>query len=362
MRRPTHRIIVLALLAATLPCQGAENFQLRYSQAGTLCGELFAPPDLSGWVTAAGYTASDVRKITGNDGRTLTQSLPAGTLSWPGLNGTGLAPLYAANSLQINAQGTLKLSSLALGYVSPESHASGRWVASLILPYGVKSQSISVAGPTPALQWNPLVPVASQAMVQGQFNAGYQASLAADGAAASGSTSGLGDAEAMLGWLYADTQLRVISGVSVAIPTGRYSSGPAPQIGFGNFFTVRPTLQVGYRPMQDISVAAKATQEHNTTNRDDSIHSGNWAALELATGYQTKMGVVGLHSELVQQLQNDSNNAWGPSRLKSVNAGTFFTTQLPRSNVVVNLQYMKTLNSRNSAAGTFSQISVIKVF
>lgn len=53
---------------------------------------------------------------------------------------------------------------------------------------------------------------------------------------------------------------------------------------------------------------------------------------------------------------------WGASRLRTSNAGVFFTTMLPFVEAPVTVQYMSTLDSRNSKAGDFYQVRVIKVF
>jgi hypothetical protein len=64
----------------------------------------------------------------------------------------------------------------------------------------------------------------------------------------------------------------------------------------------------------------------------------------------------------VQQDQSDSNNPWGTSRYRTVNAGGFFTTKVPGINAGGTIPYMRTVASHNAKAGDFTQIRIIKVF
>jgi hypothetical protein len=72
--------------------------------------------------------------------------------------------------------------------------------------------------------------------------------------------------------------------------------------------------------------------------------------------------VVGLHSVFVQQYQDDSNNPWGASRFRSLNAGAFFTTKVPVVDAVLTAQYMTTTDSRNAKSGSFTQLRMLKLF
>ncbi|NVD73697.1 hypothetical protein HUX88_24615 [Duganella sp. BJB1802] len=96
------------------------------------------------------------------------------------------------------------------------------------LPYARKQQSIVAGAPTPALQWNPAVPAATQAAVQGQFGAQYQGALAAEGADATGTLSGIGDGHraATAGCMWGNG---CGAGGRLGDPADRkHDSGPAP--------------------------------------------------------------------------------------------------------------------------------------
>ncbi|MBB5411355.1 MULTISPECIES: transporter [unclassified Paraburkholderia] len=363
-----HRSIYLGLAAVSsltsIVAHAGEDFQVRYNIAGAIGGEMFAPPDSSGLAVGVAATYIDIKKVTGNDGNTLTAPIPGGTVPLPAPNPAALYPSYGASTAQVDATGTFKIFNLAVGYITSDTYGGGRLVFGGLLPYGTQTKTTQVNASTPALHWNPAVPSAAQSAVAAQFGASYQGSLASQAAAGSGDVSGIGDLELQAGWLYAAEQLRVLAGVSLVLPTGQYnaSNPSAPDIGFGNFYTVRPAIQVAYLPTPRTALTVKLSLGFNTTNRDDNVRSGNWLGLEGAAAYKASIGVFGLHTVFVQQYQSDSNNPWGSSRYQTLNAGGFFTTKVPVLNAALTLQYMATVSSRNARAGSFSQIRLIKVF
>lgn len=362
----THRtpaVLAGALLGALChTVDAAEDFQVRYNIAGSLGGEVFAPQDLTGFGAGVAATYIDVKNVTGGDGKLLTTPMPGGVVPLPPPTPGALYPSYGAQKAVVDGTGTLKLWSLALGHITEDRYVGGRLAFGVVVPYGLRQQSIRAMAPTPALQWSPQVPVATQAAVNAQFDAAYQSGLGAQAASATGEVSGLGDVEMQAGWLYATERLRVLAGASLVLPTGRYDAGPGPDIGFGNFYTFRPSVQVGYLPTPDIALAGKLTLGFNTKNKDNDLRSGNWVGIEGAVAYKTPIGAIGLHTVYVQQFQDDSNNPWGASRFRTLNAGGFFTTKIPGSDVALTMQFMKTTNSRNAKAGNVSQIRIIKVF
>lgn len=364
----THRLTVLSIhmVAATAllhaSAWAAEDFQIRYNVAGSLGGEMFAPPEQSGLIAGVAVTRADIRKVTGDDGKALSMDIPGGTVPLPSPAPSALYPTYAASKARIDARGPLTQVNLGLGYISHDAYANGRIAVGINIPYATRRQDISGTATTPSLNWSPSVPSSTQMAVQSQFGAQYQGQLAAQAAAMSGEVSGLGDVELQGGWLYTSEQLRVLAGGSLVLPTGRYDAALGPDIGAGNFYTFRPAVQAAYLPRPEIALAGKVTVGINTTNRDNRLRSGNWVGLEAAAGYMTPAGPVGVHMIHVQQYQDDSNNVWGASRLRTSNAGVFFTTLLPIVSAPVTFQYMSTLDSRNSKAGDFYQVRVIKVF
>jgi len=347
---------------ASMTAHAGEDFQVRYNIAGSIGGEMFTPPDAAGLAVGVAATYIDIRKVTGNDGNTLTKPIPGGAIPLPSPTPVTAFPTYGANTAQIPASGTFKLFNLGVGYITNADYGGGRFAFGGVLPYGVKSQSVRATAATPAVQANPAVPAAAQQAIASQFGATYQSNLAGEAASSSGDVSGIGDLELQGGWLYTTEQLRVLLGASLVIPTGRYNASPAPDIGTGNFYTLRPSVQVAYLPTPDIAFAAKATLGLNTKNRDNDLRSGNWIGLEGAAAYKTGIGVFGLHTVFVQQYQDDANNPWGPSRYRSLNAGAFYTAMVPGIDAALTLQYMATTSSRNAKVGSMTQIRLIKLF
>ncbi|WP_395406341.1 transporter [Pseudoduganella sp. UC29_106] len=352
---------LLATCGAWTPAKASEDFQLRYNLAGSLGGELFAPRDQTGWAGGLAATYMDINKVTGNDGNALTRSVPGGTVPLPNLP-LALYPTYGDSTAQIAGTGNMKQINLGLAYVSKQRFADGRFAFLLNLPFSKKKQNFDASGSAPPLTWNPAVPAPVRAIVATGFSNQYAAGLQKQADDASGQVSGIGDAELQAGWLYVRDQLRVLAGASIVLPTGKYSSSSGPDIGYGNYYTFRPAIQATYLLTSEVAISGKVTWAANTRNRDNQLRSGNWAGVELAAGYKTTYGVLGIHGLRVQQYQDDSNNPWGSSRLRSTNSGIFFTTKIEAINAAITAQYMATTQSRNSKHGGFSQLRMIKFF
>jgi hypothetical protein len=354
---------VVIISIASQNAGAAEDFQVRYNIAGSIGGEMFAPPEQSGLFAATAVTRADIRKVTGNDGNLLRLSVPGGTVPLPSPVPPALYPTYAANQAVVDARGPLTQVNLGIGYITHETFGGGRILYGVNIPYANKRQNISGSVNTPALNWSPAIPAATRAAVQSQFSAQYQNTLAGTAESMSGEVAGLGDVELQAGWLYVADKIRVLAGASLVLPTGKYDPTAGPDIGSGNFYTFRPGIQIAYLPQPDIALAGKVTVGINSTNRDNRLRSGNWLGLEAAVGYKTPIGPVGVHVVHVQQYQDDSNNTqWGASRLRTSNAGLFLTTKIPVVDAAITFQYMRTIESRNSKAGNIFQVRAIKMF
>jgi hypothetical protein len=340
----------------------AEGFEPRYNLAGSLGGEMFAPPDQAGWLIGWAATSIKVSRVTGNDGKSLTQPIPGGIVPLPAPLPPALYPSFGPGVAAIDGTGTMTRSDLVFAYLSPDDSGGGRLAFGVDIPVARKSQSIAVGASTPSLGWPSNTPGGLQSAVQGQFGEQYQGALHEQSASATGKVSGIGDAELMAGWQYVNEKWRVLAGASLVLPTGKYSADPKPDIGVGNFYTFRPALQVAYLPTPELAFAAKYSLGLNSRNRDNQLRSGNWAGLETAAGYKTPIGVLGLHAIHLQQYQDDDNNPLGASRTRSSNAGAFFTTLVPGIDAALTIQYIKTFSSRNAKEATFTQARLIKVF
>ncbi len=351
----------MALLAGSAAsAQAAEGFEPRYNLAGSLGGEIFAPPDQTGWGFLTAATRVNVRRVTGDDGKDLSVPVPGATLAVPGLP-DALQPSYGPGRATLHGDGTMTRMDVALGYLSAGQYGGGRLAFAVDLPFIRKDQRIGVSGATPSLTWPGPVPPAVQAGVASQFGGQYQAGLDGQGAAATGVLHGVGDVELMAGWQLVGERWRVLAGTSLVLPTGKYEADPQPDAGTGNFRTLRPALQLAYLPTPHTALGAKLSLGLNSRNRDNQLRSGNWFGVELAAGYKTPVGVVGLHALRVQQYQDDEHNPFGPSRFRSTNAGAFFTTLVPGLDAALTLQYIDTTASRNAKHGSFTQLRLVKL-
>ena len=218
---------------------------------------------------------------------------------------------------------------------------------------------------SPALTSPPLPPgtgVAAQAGAQAGFNTAYQAQLAGLSAAGTGATDGIGDAEITAAWVYRKDDLKVVTGLTLALPTGQYAAASQINIGFGNFYTLRPGVAVAYNPTPNLTLGARGSLGFNTRNSDNQIKSGNYGALDLAAAYRSPIGVFGPHVVLVKQYTDDNGGALGANRFSSNGAGFFYTTLIPSIETAINVSYLTTLNSRNALSGSFFQVRVSKAF
>ncbi len=354
--------LALAAVAACQQAGAAEAFQLRYNIAGSLGGEMFGAPDRSGVAAGIAWTDIVIDKVTGDDGRPLTTTLPGGTVPLPAPAPSAIYPTYAPTTATVASRGTQRQWNLAVGYVTSDTYAGGRFAFGVNVPYATKKQDIDITATPPTLDWNPAVPASTQSAVDAAFDGKFAGGLAAQSAASTGEVTSLGDSDLQFGWLHAEEQLRMLAGVSLVLPTGGYKVGPAPNIGFGHFYTLRPAFQAAYLPTPEIAFSAKFTLGLNTRNSANHLRSGDWAGFEAAAGYRTPLGPVGVHMVMVHQYQDDSGNSFGASRLQSTNVGAFFTTKVPVVDAIATVQTMVTTDSRNARSGTYSQLRLIKLF
>lgn len=365
---PLRSLRALSLLLAS-SCTGAamaaEDFRVRYNLAGSIGGEIFAPQISSGWIGALAYTHIDGRKVTGDDGRELSITTPPGTVPLPTPAPAALYPAYDANRVALQTSGHANVMALALGYVTEEHYGGGQLIFGALLPFAQNASEVLAIAPSPTLNWpHPAQPDdATKAAVQSGFGSGYQAGLSAQAAAQSGQTTGIGDIELAAGWMLKDGPWKVRAGGALVLPTGSYSAASRPNIGFGNYYTLRPEVQATYLPSAKIAISGKLIMGFNTRNKDNQLKSGDWLGLEGAASYMTPMGPVGLHGVHVRQYQDDENNPmFGSSRLELTGLGVFFTTKLSVVNAMVTLQHMVTTSSRNARHSNFSQLRIVQQF
>lgn len=361
------RLSMTAALAA-LVCHGgawaAEDFRVRYNLVGTIGGEIFAPEPSPGWTGAFALTYLDNKKITGDDGNDLTVMSPGGTVPLPAPAPAAIYPSYGPNKVTLKTNSSANIGALALARISDDTYASGRLVFLAVLPMAINKTSLSSVAPSPTLNWpNATAPAAPvKAGVQANFGAGYQANIAAQANARNGEVTGFGDLELTAGWINVNGPWKVRAGASLILPTGKYNASAGPDIGNGNFYTLRPEIQATYMATPKVALSGKAVLGFNTRNKDNQVRSGDWYGLEAAAGYMTPIGPVGLHAVYVDQYKDDENNIYGASRFQVTGLGAFFTTRISVIGATINFQHMVTTDSKNARHSNYTQVRLIKQF
>lgn len=356
-----------ALAATSGTAWAADGFKLRFPLSGTLGGEIVATVDSPGLFGSAVITQINVDKVTDDAGNPRTQTLNGGFATPLPVAGAVRTATYSAQ-VAGDLKQTQTNANLIFGYLSERTYNGGRFSVVFNLPYTLRlDRKLTYSAQTPTLSTlAPALPAAQAAAVQAQSQAGFatafQAQLAAQSAAGTGVVSGMGDAEISAGWVYREDKLRMVTGVTVALPTGSYQANQQINVGFGNFITVRPGMGVAYTPFKELTLGARGSLGINGRNRDNGIKSGDFAALDLAAAWRTPIGVFGPHVLLVRQYDDDDGGTLGANRFGANGAGAFFTTLIPGMDLAVNLSYMKMLSARNALSGDFIQIRASKVF
>jgi hypothetical protein len=353
----------ILFLLCSLVCAGrtfaAEDYKLRFPMAGNLGGEIGAALNEPGWYGSTAMTAVKIDKVTGSDGRPLVSFEPKTITTNPS---TG-APLPVAvnytSQVTMDLKQTQTQASLVMGYLTEPHYAGGRLIATFTLPYMLRQdRGVRLTGPVPTAT-GPSALV--NGVVQSSLNSSYEAGLAARASDATGVVQGWGDAEISASWVYREADTLLVTGLTLALPTGKYSPlGNTPNIGFGNFYTLRTGLAVSYNATPDWRLGAKVSLGFNTRNKDTDVRSGNFAGVDLAALYRTSFGSVGPHLLYVQQYQQDSIDKYG--KFNGTSAGALFTALIKPLDASINVSYMKTLTAANALSGSFLRVRVSKAF
>lgn len=350
----------------------ADGFRLRFPLSGTLGGEIVAPVNKPGWFGSLVVTQIEIDKVTDGSGNARVDTV-SGTFATPQPVAGAVRTATYSGTVGFDARQSQTLTNLMFGYLTDQTYGGGRLLVHFNLPYATRlDQGLTLSGQTPTLSplspplTSPPLPPGAAAQVQGAaqagFNNAYQASLASGSAAGTGVISGFGDAEVTGAWVYQQDRIKLVAGATVSIPTGDYDSRSAVNVGYGNYYTLRPGVAVAWSPSQDWTIGGRASLGFNTRNRDNDIRTGNFAALDLAAAYRTPIGVVGPHLIHVRQYQDDSGGNFGANRFNATGAGVFFATLVPPIGAVLNVSYMQMLEAKNALSGSFLQLRLSKAF
>ena len=360
-----------ALFAIAGHAYAADGSKLRFPLSGSLGGEIAAKQLTPGLYGSVVVTQIEVDKVTGDDGNALklvqakafSQAVPSPIAMTVSSSFSGFATVAVKQSQTV--------SNILLGYLTETEYAGGRLNLLVNIPYMSLNRTFSLTGDTPTLA--PLSPsVASpqaaavakglQTNIQGQFALKYQAELAANSTAASGSAADLGDMEVTGAWVRQTDDMKIIVGATLAMPTAKYDKNSVLNTGFGNYYTLRPGVAVSGRASEDLTLGAKVSLGLNSPNNDNGVRTGNFFGLDLAAAYLTPVGVFGPHVMYVSQYEDDQGGTFGGNRFNATGAGVFYTTLIRPINAGLNFSYMQMLNTRNALSGSFVQIRLTKAF
>lgn len=356
--------VLFAMAGQTL---AADGWKVRFPLSGSLGGEIVANKLTPGFYGSVVATQIEVDKVTGDDGQTLTVPKAGPFSTSPNLIAGQVRTASYSGTVTMDVKQSQTVSNILLGYLSETEYSGGRINLTLNIPYMSLNRTLTASGATPTLTTlTPALPppaaAAAQATVQGQFSTAYQAQLAAGSTAASGTAAGIGDVEITGAWVQATDDMKIVLGATMAMPTGKYDQSNPLNIGYGNFYTLRPGGAVSVKADENLTLGARASLGINSPNVDNGVRSGNFWALDLAAAYRTPIGVFGPHLMQVTQYEDDQGGTYGANRFNATGAGVFFTTLIEPINAGLNLSYMKMMDSRNALSGTFVQIRLSKAF
>jgi hypothetical protein len=361
---------ILGGLCATAPA--ADGFKVRYPLSGSLGGEIVAQFDSPGWFASVVATQIEIDELTDGSGKARQQT-NSGVFSTPTPVAGAVRTANYSGTIGVDLRQSQTNANLILGYLTEKNFGGGHLAFALNLPYTTRlDRTLGFSGTTPTLSTlqpplnSPPLPAgtaaAAQARAQAGFDTAYQANLAAQSDAASGVVSGLGDAELSAAWVFRQEELKLVAGLTLVVPTGQYDAASQLNIGFGDFYTLRPGLMVSYSPAAWLTLGVRGSLAFNTRNKDNQIKSGDFGALDMAAAFRTPIGVFGPHVISVSQFSDDEGGNFGANRFSATGVGAFYTVLIPGIEAALNLSWMQMVQSKNALSGSFYQVRLSKAF
>ena len=367
---------VLACLSAN--ALAAEGFRLRHPPVGLFGPEIAGRVDTPGFFGTASLSHARVDEVVGNSGDTL--ALPARVLPLPTGAPTGGAVPNGTYALQVPA-GRVDLAqnqtqlNLVGGLVTRPDYAGGSFALRVNVPFIRQSRSFAATQPPGAVAPAPSAQLPAQlrgaiSAVAAAANAQVQSTLAASAATQNTDVSGLGDIELSAAWVRRIERLRVAANLNLHLPTGKYDRTRGPNPGFGDFYTLQPSVAVTYalgdsldspRWAQGVSLAGRVSYGVNSTNRDTDYRTGNFIALECAAVKVMGPWAVGANLLSVQQVTDDraAGVVVADSRYRSHAAGPFVAYKFPGRDLAFNVQLSQSFGGRNALVARTLQLRLV---
>jgi hypothetical protein len=393
MHKPKHNknrssIVISTLswgvfIACSMNAHAAENYKLRQAPLGSFGGDIATPADKPGFFGTASLSQITIEGIKGPTGAPLTRASPYSNTPLGSVN-----PAFAAlNAIKVSvADGAVSLKqdqtqlNLAGGYLTESKYADGRIAFVVNLPIVKQSRtalitypSATFSSPIPAVNnFNVIIPTA--------INGGVATAAANASAKASDDISGIGDTELSAVWIRHTDRLKVAAGVSLYVPTGKYSLARDAALqanpGFGDFYTIRPGVAFTYNlnPNQShqdwdagVTIAGRVAYGMNTENKDTKYKSGNFIYSEAAIVKVSGDWAVGMNVFSTQQVTDDSYSGTDITktingRYKTLGAGPFVSYKIPGQNAGLNFQINNNYQGKNAINVKSYQLRLIKAF
>jgi len=370
-------------IACGMNANAAENYKLRQAPVGSFGGDIATPADKPGFFGTASLTQLTIQGIKGPTGEALTKASPYSNTPLGNVN----ASFAALNAIKVSVgDGAVSLTqdqtqlNVAGGYLTESQYADGRIAFVANLPFIKQSRTALItypnatfSSPIPALNnYNVIIPAA--------INGGVAAAAASASKTATDDISGIGDTELSAVWVRHTDRLKVAAGISVFVPTGKYSLARDTALqanpGFGDFYTIRPGMAFTYNlnpnhTHQDwdagVTIAGRIAYGVNTVNKDTKYKSGNFVYSEAAIVKVSGDWAVGMNVFSTQQVTDDTYSGTDTTkvvngRYKTLGGGPFISYKIPGQNAGLNFQVNNNFQGRNAINVKSYQLRLIKAF
>jgi hypothetical protein len=331
--------LAAALVGASSVAVAAENRVQRYTPG--LAGSDLTSMLVPGWYGQVALVHYHATKLRGNDGAAFVQQ------------GTSPVP-YTAQIKHFRAEAYIAQPRIT--YLSSARLWGAHLGFTAMLPLIQRATSLSNAQVS-APSFPPAIPA---------ITAGVNNNLALK----SGNDYGFGDLELapVLNWAIGDNQTVTLAS-TVVLPTGSYDANKPVNVGFGKYYTFRPSIQYGYIA-DGWDVGVRTILSFNSRNKDNGYKSGNVFNMDFALmkfiDEDVRLGVQGY---VVKQFTRDnSSNATaqsdiqvnGGNKLQAYALGPALGWLKNGGEMLVEGKILREFNVRNRAEGTTYMLTVSK--
>lgn len=336
LRTVSALAVSAACLALGSTAQAAENRVQRYTPG--LAGSDLTSMLVPGWygqVALVHYHATKLRGDDGNDFAVKTPLIPGAS--------------FKVNRFRAEAY----IVQPRITYISSERLWGAHLGFTAMLPMIQRATSLSNVQAMPAM----FAP--AEATINGQL-----------ATSRNGSHYGMGDLEMapILNWAIGDNQTITLA-PTVVFPTGSYDTRRNVNVGFGKYYTFRPSIQYGYIG-DGWDIGVRTILSFNSRNKDTGYKSGSVFNMDFALmkfiDEDVRLGVQGY---VVKQFTNDhSTNAGeqiqiqyaGGNKLQAYALGPALGWLKNGGELLVEGKVLREFDARNRSEGTTYMLTVSK--